>query len=460
MTDSYRGQVALLIDFENLVFGLQDTHGEDFAEFLDPGLLMRLAEEYGQVVVANAYGDWRSRDLNQFQIDLYRLGIDLVHVLARKQLNRMKNAVDVKMAVDAVESVWTLPHVKTFVIVSGDRDFIHVLKALRRHGRTVIGVSPDQAVSEDFAGLCDRFVRYGALSATLMPESASAAARAESTANIEDVREALRTLLQERPGGIKGAQVKPLLRRKLSATFDESEYGYTRLTDMLAAMSDVVRVVPDLRGGDVSVVPADSPMDGESAAPGDYPAAAMLAPRSHHPWASRARLGQYAFDADAGQRRKILLALFHTMHEREPFTLAEIFARVVQDSDTRSVTISALAKYQHILWQSRVFVLERDQQDKPVRDRLMRLEPGIRTPEELVRRYEASIAYKLHSAARGGAERLTPEILASVLGLGADPEALEYCAGLMPVRGAMASGDAPRPTPGLAAEAAEIGNLG
>ncbi|MBL8483154.1 MAG: NYN domain-containing protein, partial [Rhodocyclaceae bacterium] len=266
MTDSYRGQVALLIDFENLVFGLQDTHGEDFAEFLDPGLLMRLAEEYGQVVVANAYGDWRSRDLNQFQVDLYRLGIDLVHVLARKQLNRMKNAVDVKMAVDAVESVWTLPHVKTFVIVSGDRDFIHVLKALRRHGRTVIGVSPDQAVSEDFAGLCDRFVRYGALSATLMPESAAPAAAAEGTADIEQVREALRSLMQERPGGIKGAQVKPLLRRKLSATFDESEYGYTRLSDMLAAMSDVVRVVPDVRGGDVSVMPAGEgdPADGES----------------------------------------------------------------------------------------------------------------------------------------------------------------------------------------------------
>jgi uncharacterized LabA/DUF88 family protein len=137
-------KVALLVDFENLVFGLQEVHGDEFAGYVEPELLFRLAEEYGQVVVANAYADWRSRSVNQFQTDLYRLGLDLVHVFAKRQQSRVKNAVDVKMAVDAVEAIWTLPHVTTFVIVSGDRDFIHVLKTLRRHGKTVVGVSPDQ----------------------------------------------------------------------------------------------------------------------------------------------------------------------------------------------------------------------------------------------------------------------------------------------------------------------------
>ena len=111
-------KVALLVDFENLVFGLEAMHGEDYAQHVEPEVLIRLAEEYGQVVLANAYADWRSRDVNQFQTDLYRLGIDLIHVFAKRQQNRMKNAVDVKMAVDAVETVWTLPHIETFVIVS------------------------------------------------------------------------------------------------------------------------------------------------------------------------------------------------------------------------------------------------------------------------------------------------------------------------------------------------------
>lgn len=258
MTDPIQTQVALLIDFENLVYGLQEAEGDDYASHVEPELLVRLAEEYGQVVLASAYADWRSREVNQFQTDLYRLGIDLVHVLAKRQQVRMKNAVDVKMAVDAIETVWTLPHITTFVIVSGDRDFIHVLKALRRHGRIVIGVSPDQVVSEDFAALCDRFVRYSALSGALDPEAGEPRAEAPGIPNLDAVRVVLRALMKERPSGLKGAQIKPLLRSRLSVTFDESEYGYSRLTDMLLAIPDAVRVVSDRRGGDVLVLPPDS----------------------------------------------------------------------------------------------------------------------------------------------------------------------------------------------------------
>ena len=156
------GHVALLVDFENLVRAVDEEDIECEAVF-------RLAEEYGRVLVANAYGDWRSKDVNQYQTDLYGLGIELVHVFGRRHGALIKNAVDVKMAVDAVSLLSSLPHIDTYVIVSGDRDFIHMLKELRRHGKTVIGVSPNSAVSKDFSALCDRFVRYEVLGTCLMP---------------------------------------------------------------------------------------------------------------------------------------------------------------------------------------------------------------------------------------------------------------------------------------------------
>jgi hypothetical protein len=49
---SFDGRVALLIDFENLVRGMA---GEDS---IDCELLFRLAEDYGRVLLANAYADW------------------------------------------------------------------------------------------------------------------------------------------------------------------------------------------------------------------------------------------------------------------------------------------------------------------------------------------------------------------------------------------------------------------
>ena len=87
--------------------------------------MFRLADEYGRVLVANAYADWRMRDVNQYQADLYGLGIELVHVLGQRRGAVIKNAADVKMAVDAVSLMSTLPHIDVYVIVSGDRDFIH-----------------------------------------------------------------------------------------------------------------------------------------------------------------------------------------------------------------------------------------------------------------------------------------------------------------------------------------------
>ena len=248
-------QVCLLIDFENLVYGLKDQYGEDrLADELNVNLLFNLAEEYGHVVLANAYADWRAYAVNQFQIDLYRLGVDLVHVVAK----RGKNAVDVKMAVDAIETIWTLPHIQTFIIVSGDRDFIHVLKMLRRHGKTVVGVAPAESTSDDFAALCDRFLRYAALASTYTSMTALVPPESTEGETYSVLRRALHKIMTEYGiEGLKGAQIKPLLRRELTPTFDESEYGFLKLSQLLRAFPDVIRVEKRNGGSDIIVYPAN-----------------------------------------------------------------------------------------------------------------------------------------------------------------------------------------------------------
>ena len=424
-----QGNVALLVDFENLVFGLKESHGEDYAESMEPELLFRLAEEYGQVVLANAYADWRSREINQFQTDLYRLGIDLIHVFAKRQQHRFKNAVDVKMAVDAVETIWTLPHVRTFVIVSGDRDFIHVLKALRRHGKSVVGVSPDQSASEDFAALCDRFVRYGALVASYGASASGGAEHSPSQGEqLRAVRAALQEIVSERPDGLKGAQIKPLLRRRLSATFDESEYGFSRLTDLLLSLPDVVSVVPSRSGGDITVLPAgqEAPAEAEPAA-GQEARVDTLASRL----VRVSELPRYAFETDCTRRRAVLATLFAAMKAEEPFILADVFERVLQDTDIPGLSLSKLARYQSILWQSRCFAIEPQQQGKSIRERLMRLAPELATEDDLAARYERSIAYKLGAAAKAAELELDARTLCQALGLPETQEQLDYCGTLL-----------------------------
>ena len=106
--------VGLFIDFENLIYGLVDRYGEQGAyDLFRINMIFDLARTYGDVTCAFAYADWRMRTVNQWQVDLYSRGVELVHVLGRGG----KNAVDIRMAVDLVESVFSNPRIMFDIII-------------------------------------------------------------------------------------------------------------------------------------------------------------------------------------------------------------------------------------------------------------------------------------------------------------------------------------------------------
>ncbi len=407
MDTQARDQVCLLIDFENMVRGLISLVGEDrLADSLDIGVLFGLAEEYGRVVVARAYADWRIKEMNQFQFDLYNQGVDLIHVLAK----RLKNAVDVKLAVDAVEAIWEMPQIRTFVLVSGDRDFIHVLKALRRHGKTVVGVAPDNAVSPDFASLCDRFVSYGALRG-IQSEPDPTVTDGHKAPPLAEVGEALARLLRHSPEGIKGAQIIPALRRDIAPTFDVSNYGFAKLGAMLAELHAFVDV-RHAHGGDILVLPRR---------------VAAAEPRLVEDGLSAlihaSGLHEYRYVVVMEPRRRVLAELHRGMSGKDTFTWGEVLEQVLEETSDSKVTTSLLGKYFSMLWQSRAFCVASDQQGLPLKERNLSLADGRRTLGEFVAGYERSAVYKVKAVQRD----LTPKQVVGLLGLeGEGAAALHY----------------------------------
>ncbi|MCZ0941669.1 MAG: NYN domain-containing protein [Gammaproteobacteria bacterium] len=399
------GQVALLIDFENLVRSVEE-------EDIDCEAVFRLADEYGRVLVANAYADWRIKDVNQYQTELYGLGIELVHVLGRRHGALIKNAVDVKMAVDAVSLMSSLPHIDVFVIVSGDRDFIHVLKELRRHGKTVIGVSPNKAVSKDFSALCDRFLRYEALTSTLELADAE---------GIEEVRSALTDVVRNNPNGLKGSELKTALRRLLSSSFDESAYGFRSFASFLNKMNDIVRVVPaPAAGGDLRVFPLST----GSAATSEQESEAV---RLIH----QAKLHNLGYDADVRRRRRVLSRLFDIVTSSgKPMAVAEVHATMETD-DAETPTLGKLVKYARVLSMCGVLVVEHRQNDAFFRDQPMSLASHIDKLESLVLAYETAVVARL-LAFSGGMPAIEAGQVCAVLGLdGSSPDDLDYCNGVL-----------------------------
>ena len=155
--EQWDGGVALLVDFENLVLS-----GGGRRE-VDCGALLRLAAGYGPVCRANLYADWRTRTMRGYPDDLFGLGFEFVQVLGRRRGRVRKNAVDIRMAVDAMALVHNMPWIDVYVLVTGDRDFVYLVQALQREGKRVVGVAPEDGASAELAATCDRFLYYEAI---------------------------------------------------------------------------------------------------------------------------------------------------------------------------------------------------------------------------------------------------------------------------------------------------------
>jgi len=64
------------------------------------------------------------------------------------------------MVVEALDTLVDGQQYSTYVLVTGDRDFVPLIHALRRRGKTVIGVGLKHTTSENLMGLCDDYVYY------------------------------------------------------------------------------------------------------------------------------------------------------------------------------------------------------------------------------------------------------------------------------------------------------------
>ena len=312
-----------------------------------------------------------------------------MHVLGRRHGTLVKNAVDVKMAVDAVSFISSLPHIDVYVIVSGDRDFIHVLKELRRHGKTVIGVSPNSAVSKDFSGLCDRFIRYEALTSTAEPIEAE---------SIDEVRSKLAGILRDNPDGMFGSAVKPMLRRVLSSTFDESTIRVQELfrVPRRDERHRESRPSPGKRRGR----PARISRQRECARPARTPTR-----RDRRPGPT----GQTAQAPLRAHRRETLSKLFACMTGHgHPFTLLGLHESMRDSAGNAAMPLTNLMKYARIMFMGRAFAIEPGQDDVVLRERDLSLAEGIRAPEDLVLCYEnagetvADIGFRNRLSPRAG----------------------------------------------------------
>lgn len=145
-------EVAIFWDYENVKV-ISEGKNVPLVE-----ALIKYAESKGHPHIKRVYCNWNKIN-NIITQALYSLGFDPIQVSMGKV-----NSLDVKLAVDCIDTSLTHPSIKIYIIITGDKDFIPVVNWLKSHKKEVIIVGKPEIVSEHLLMSADDFVTLEQLS--------------------------------------------------------------------------------------------------------------------------------------------------------------------------------------------------------------------------------------------------------------------------------------------------------
>jgi len=225
--------LAVFIDWENIYISTVT----EYKSKPNVSAILEKASEYGRIVSATAYADWTDGDFRQAPPTLYSNGISPRYISARyfpggKSQKRRTNSIDVMLAVECSDFLHGHPQVDTYVLVTGDGDFIPLVSLLRSKGKNVVVIGVSEATSYHLIESADHFISY----ASLLEEDRAArtqdkASKKEAADPYEELVRAVETLKRGGKTRVLG-QVKQQMIVQLGS-FDERNAGFKKFKDFV-----------------------------------------------------------------------------------------------------------------------------------------------------------------------------------------------------------------------------------
>ena len=179
MPEREGGNVALFIDWDNLAISTAADHS---GALPDLRRILQVAQSYGTVLVARAYAEW---GVTSDRLTVFRAGIEPVYAPTFRfeadipgQPSRGKSLADPCLVADCVDTLHLHPQIDTFVIVSGDKDLITIVRLAQLRGKKVVVIGPD-LVAAVLKEMADEYVPYRSL-VTGTGDGRAATVRAEA----------------------------------------------------------------------------------------------------------------------------------------------------------------------------------------------------------------------------------------------------------------------------------------
>ena len=240
---------ALLIDFDNVTMGIRSELQTELKNLLSSDIVK------GKVSVQRAYADWRRYP--QYVVPLAEASIDMI--MATAYGSAKKNATDIRLAVDAMELVFTRPEIGTFILLSGDSDFASLVTKLKEYGKYVIGVGIRESSSDLLVMNCDEYYSYNAL-AGLVKSGEEEVVKKDPWALVTEAIERM----QRNSDVMRADRLKQVM-QQIDSSFDEKNLGMSKFSRFVAeAAHRGLLTLNKLENGQFEVAP---PGVGAPAAP-------------------------------------------------------------------------------------------------------------------------------------------------------------------------------------------------
>ncbi len=221
-TNSPNSPLAVLIDADNASASIVE------------GLLAEVAK-LGIASVKRIYGDWTGPSLGGWKAVLLEHSIQPVQQF---RYTTGKNATDSAMIIDAMDLLYT-GRFEGFCIVSSDSDFTRLASRIRESGLSVYGFG-EKKTPRPFVTACDQFT-YTEIFSKQDPDEPTAEPVPRSRNELRGDTTLMNLLRSAIEAGSDDSNWAPLSAvglhvRKMATDFDPRNHGFSRLSDLIAAI--------------------------------------------------------------------------------------------------------------------------------------------------------------------------------------------------------------------------------
>ncbi len=245
---------ALLIDFDNVTMGIRSDLQTELRNLLSSDIIQ------GKVAVQRAYADWRRYP--QYIVPLSESSIDLIFAPAYG--SSKKNATDIRLAIDALELVFTRPEIGIFILLSGDSDFSSLVIKLKEYGKYVIGVGIRESSSDLLVQNCDEYYSYNALAGLVKSGDEELVKHDPWELVVESIDRMAKN------GDVMRSDRLKQVMQDIDPSFDEKELGYSKFSRFcLEAAQRNLLGVNRLENGQFEVVPMNAAGTAAATAPSE-----------------------------------------------------------------------------------------------------------------------------------------------------------------------------------------------